>query len=256
MRNLLWAGLVAVILAFATPAVAQGGPGGGGGPGAGQGGGGGAGGRDRRFPRRDDMRKERDERDRDQRRGDGPAGADNRRGENIGWGEDGTEDRIEPGDTVKDADKVTRLEAEADKLELKDKKLRKEFLKIAKGAWVKSEKEDRRYYAAWKRVKSDEEALKKEKEKHQQELTAAWKEADDKLVADTILTSEQIATFQANTEDLRKETATDKSHRQDEIRARKEKEAKERMEEWRKRQAGGGDNEEKEKKEKKEDEED
>ncbi len=259
MRTLLWTAVIAVVVSLAVPAFAQGQggrrwPGGrsGGVPGTG----GGAGGD--RGPDRDG-RDGRDGRGRDGR--DGRDGPDGRAGGNdipdVGWGESGTEERIEPGDTVKAADKEKRLEEEADKLGIEDKKLRKTFIDRARTAWTKCEREDKRYYSAWKRVKDNEEGLAKEKEKHKAELAEAWKECDDKLVEDEVLSSELLLKFQVSTNDLRVETATDKSHKQDEIRARKLEEQRKRMEEWRKRnQPGNKDDENKEKKEKKEDEED
>lgn len=256
MRYLILTGMLALITGFGLPLCAQGGvPGGAGGGGAGQGGGGGGAGQGRgRFPgRQPDMRRERDDR-RPPGQGQGGAQGPGRdQGDRIGWGESGTDERILPGQTVSEADKNTRLEAEADKLALEDRRLRRDFIKFARIAWQKSEREDRRYYAAWKRVNSDEERLAKEKEKHKEELDAAWKECDDKLLKDEILSEEQLEAFQASTADLRTETATDKSHRQDEIRARRIEEIRERANALR-RPPGSGDNEDKEKKEKKEEE--
>lgn len=159
--------------------------------------------------------------------------------EEIGWGEDGTEERIQPGDTVKDDEKEARLESEADKLGLEDKKLRKEFIKIAKAAWVKAEKEDARWSKVHTRVKKDEKALEKETTKHKEELDKAWKDGDDTLIKKEIISEEQLEAFKKNTDDLRAETATDKSLRQDEIRAQRVKELEERAAEWRKAQGGG-----------------
>jgi hypothetical protein len=254
MRIFLWAAVIAVVVSLAVPAFAQGQggrrwPGGrsGGVPGTG----GGAGGD--RGPDRDG-RNGRDGRD-------GRDGPDSRGGigndvPDVGWGESGTEQRIEPGDTVKAADKEKRLEEEADKLGLEDKKQRKALIDRARTAWTKCEREDKRYYGAWKRVKNNEEALAKEKEKHKAELAEAWKECDDKLAEGEVLSSDALLKFQVNTNDLRVETATDKSHKQDEIRARKLEEQRKRAEEWRKRNAPGAkEDENKEKKEKKEDEE-
>lgn len=254
MRYLIVSSILALITAFGAPLCAQGGGGGGGGPGAGQGGGG-AGQGGRRFPgRQPDMRRERDDRrapGQGQGGGQRPGGE---QGDRIGWGESGTEDRILPGQTVSDADKTTRLEAEADKLGLEDRRQRRDFLKFARLAWQKAEREDRRYYAAWKRVNSDEERLKQENEKHKEELEAAWKECDDKLLKNEILTEGQVKAFQTSTQDLRVETATDKSHRQDEIRAGRIEEIRERANALR-RPPGSDNNDDKEKKDRKEDEE-
>jgi hypothetical protein len=170
----------------------------------------------------------------------------------IGWGEDGTEERVLPGDTVKSDDKEKRLEEEADKLGLEDKKLRKEFIKYGKQGWEKAEKEDARWAKEHKKLKSDEKALEKGKTEHKEKLDKGWAEADESQLKKGVLDEEQLEKFKKNTEDLRKETATDKSARQDEIRARKVAEWKEQAGKWAKGGQGGGDNEVK--KEKKEEE--
>jgi hypothetical protein len=172
----------------------------------------------------------------------------------IGWGESGTEERIEPGDTVKDADKTTRLEAEADKLGLEDKKIRKDFIKYAKLGWDKAEKEDSRWSKEVKKIKDDPEALEKGKTGHRTKLDEAWASADESQIEKEVLTSEQLEKFKTNTKDLREKTATDLSMEQDVIRARKVEELKKRAEDWAKAN-GGGDKEDNEvKKEKKEEE--
>ena len=170
----------------------------------------------------------------------------------IGWGEDGTEERVEPGDTVKSDDKEKRLEEEADKLGLEDKKLRKEFIKYGKLGWEKAEKEDSRWSKEFKKVKDDAEALEKAKAEHKEKLDKGWADADESQLKKGVLDEEQLEKFKKNTEDLRKETATDKSARQDEIRARKIAEWKDQASKWAKGGQGGGDNEVK--KEKKEEE--
>lgn len=174
----------------------------------------------------------------------------------LGWGENGDEERVLPGDTVKSADKETRLEAEADKLQLEDKKLRKEFVKLAKKAWDECEKEDKRWSSARKKVADEPEKLEKEVAKHKEALDKAWKTCDYELLKKEVMVEDMLKVFQKNTEDLRKETATDKSARQDEIRARKVDAIRKQAEDWAKGQSGGGTSGDNgEKKEKKEDEE-
>ncbi|MCA8915673.1 MAG: hypothetical protein KDB90_09700 [Planctomycetes bacterium] len=160
--------------------------------------------------------------------------------EEIGWGEDGTEERVEPGDTVKDDAKEARLEEEADKLGLEDKKIRKDFIKYGKLGWQKAEKEDARWAKDYKKYKDNEEALAKVKVEHKEKLDAAWADADESQLKKEILTEEQLETFKKNTKDLREETATDKSVRQDEIRARKIEELKKTAEDWVKAQKENG----------------
>lgn len=171
--------------------------------------------------------------------------------EEIGWGEDGTEERIEPGDTVDKDAKEARLEEEAGKLGLTDEKVIKNFVKYAKKGWEKAEKEDKRWASAYKKAKKDEERLEKETAKHKEELAEAWADADEDLLKKEILTEEQVKTFQDNTKDLREETATDKSIKQDEIRARKMDEYRERAKEWAGGGAAGNDDDNEVKKEKK-----
>lgn len=171
----------------------------------------------------------------------------------IGWGEDGTEERIEPGQTIDDDAKEARLKEEADKLGLTDEKVVKDFIKYGKKAWEKAEKEDKRWAGAYKKAKNDEERLAKETAEHKEKLAEAWADGDEDMVKKKILDEEQVKKFKENTKDLREESATDKSIRQDEIRARKMEEWRERAKEWAGGGAGGGsDNEPK--KEKKEEE--
>ena len=241
MKNLFFVALIACAFAIAMPLSAQGmgGKGGKGGYGGKGGGNWGKGGY--KGPNSN---------------GNGQGGPEDwkKKAENeIGWGEDGTEERVEPGDTVDKDDKEKRLEEEADKLGLEDKKLRKDFIKYGKLGWDKAEKEDSRWAKKYKRVKDDEEALKKAQEEHKEKLDEAWADADEDQLKKEILDEEQLAKFKKNTEDLRKETATDKSIRQDEIRARKLEELKKRASEWAKGGAGGGDDNEV-KKEKKDEE--
>jgi hypothetical protein len=166
--------------------------------------------------------------------------------EKIGWGEDGTEERVLPGDTVKDADKTTRLEAEADKLGLEDKKIRKDFIKYGKLGWEKAEKEDSRWSKEVKKFKEKDEAFEKAKAEHKTKLDEAWAGADESQIEKEILTTELLEKFKVNTKDLREETATDKSMRQDEIRARKVEALKKQAEDWVKNNSGKGDDEENE----------
>jgi hypothetical protein len=156
----------------------------------------------------------------------------------VGWGESGTDERVLPGDTVKDADKTTRLEAEADKLGIEDKKIRKDFIKYAKLGWDKAEKEDSRWSKEVKKIKEDPEALEKGKAEHKTKLDEAWASADESQVEKEILTTEQLEKFKTSTKDLRERTATDISMEQDEIRARKLEEIRKRAEEWAKANNG------------------
>jgi len=232
---------------FAAPLAAQGGGGGQGGGGAGGGGKGNWGkGKQYKGPNSNGN---------GQGNGQGGQGGDDwqKKAENeIGWGEDGTEERVLPGDTVKDDAKETRLNAEADKLGLTDKKLRKDFIKYGKLGWEKAEKEDARWAKEVKKVKDDAAAMEKARAEHKTKLDEAWAGPDEDQVKKEILTSEQLETFKKNTADLRTETATDKSLKQDEIRARKVDEIKKRAADWAKAN-GGGDKEDNEvKKEKKE----
>ena len=234
MKNLFVIALIAGAFALAMPLAAQGYGGKGGYKGNGQGKGQGQG----------------------QGQGKGQGGDDymKRAMEEIGWGEDGTEERVEPGDTVKDDAKEERLEAEADKLGLEDKKIRKDFIKYGKLGWQKAEKEDSRWSKEYKKVKDNEEALAKALVEHKEKLDKAWADADEYQIKKELLTEEQLAAFKTSTEDLRKETATDVSARQDEIRARKVAELKQRAADYMKKASGdtdGNDNEVK--KEKKED---
>ncbi len=246
MKKLFWAGLAVAAFTFgiATPFAAQGAPSGGGGKGGGSGyqGKGGNG---------------------YQGKGGQGGGAPGQGGGNwvqeqidkLGWGESGEEERVLPGDTVKSADKETRLEAEADKLQLEDKKLRKDFVKLGKKAWEDCEREDKRWSSARKKVADEPEKLAKEVDKHKEALDKAWKACDDEILKKEIMVEDLLKLFQKNTEDLRKETATDKSVRQDEIRERKVAEIRKQAADYMKGGTGAGGNEEKDKKEKKEDEE-
>ncbi|MCC7510131.1 MAG: hypothetical protein IT464_12290 [Planctomycetes bacterium] len=259
MKKLLWAGLVVAAFTFgiATPFAAQGAPSGGGGGGGGGGGKGGGSGYQGKGGNGYQGKG-------GQGGGPGQGGPGQGGGggnwvqeqiDKLGWGENGDEQRVEPGDTVKSADKEARLEAEADKLQLEDKKLRKEFVKLGKKAWEDCEKEDKRWTSARKKVADEPEKLAKEVEKHKEALDKAWKVCDDDILKKEILVEDLLKLFQKNTEDLRKETATDKSVRQDEIRARKVAEIRKQAADYMKGGAGAGDNEEKDKKEKKEEEE-
>lgn len=171
--------------------------------------------------------------------------------EEIGWGEDGTEERIIPGQEVDDDAKEARLKEEADKLGLTDEKVVKNFIKYAKKGWEKAEREDDRWASAYKKAKSDEERLAKETAEHKEKLAEAWADADEDLLKKEVLTEEQVKTFQDNTKDLREESATDKSIRQDEIRARKMEEWKDRAKEWGKANGGASGEDNEVKKEKK-----
>ncbi|MBZ0137742.1 MAG: hypothetical protein K8I27_15355 [Planctomycetes bacterium] len=192
-------------------------------------------------------------------RNGGGQGADDwrkRAEEEIGWGEDGTEERIEPGQEVEDDAKEARLKEEAAKLKLEDEKVIKDFIKYGKKAWEKAEKEDKRWATAYKKAKSDEERLAKETAEHKEKLAEAWADGDEDMLKKEILNEEQVKQYAENTKDLREESATDKSIRQDEIRARKMEEWKEQAKKWaggNKGAAGNGDDNEA-KKEKKDDE--
>lgn len=172
--------------------------------------------------------------------GQGQGGGDwwKKQEEAIGWGESGTDARVLPGDTVKDADKTARLEAEADKLGLEDKKIRKDFIKYAKLGWSKAEKEDSRWSKEVKKIKDSPEALEKGKTEHKTKLDEAWADADESQVEKEVLTSELLEKFKTNTKDLREKTATDISMEQDVIRARKLDELKKRAEDYMKANSG------------------
>jgi hypothetical protein len=154
--------------------------------------------------------------------------------DHIGWGESGLDERVLPGDTVKDADKTTRLEAEADKLGLEDKKIRKDFIKYAKLGWDKAEKEDARWAKEAKKVKDNSEQFDKARDEHKKKLEEAWAGADESQVEKEVLTAEQLETFKDNTKDLREQSATDISMEQDKIRAAKVEEIKNKATEWNK----------------------
>lgn len=250
MRNLLILGALALTVSFAGAAFAQGG----GGPGGGMGKGGGwpgQGGGQGRGPQGQGGQP-------GQGGGQGGGNWEKEQIDKIGWGEDGTEERVLPGQTVEDKAKDERLEKEADKLGLEDKKVRASFKKIAKKGWDDAEREDKRWAPVRKSIATDEKKLADETKKHQEKLAKAWADSDADLKKKEVLSEEKLEEWKKNSADLRKETATDKSARQDEIRARKIQEIRDAAAKWVKDQQGGGagSNEEpKEKKEKKEDEE-
>lgn len=233
MRN--WVVLCALMLVFGAAAelAAQGGRGPGG---------------NRRGP---DTQRRQDTPPRDNRQGQGQGQGQGEIDRRIGWGEDGTEERVLPGQTVPDKDKLAWLEKQADELAV-DKKQRTAFLRAATKAWNETEREDKRWAGVIKSVKDNAEKRATEQTKHKENLAKVWTDSDADLTKKEILNEEQLAAWQKASAHLRAETATDKSVRQDEIRARK-------LEEWRERAgaaAGGaaGTPEPKEKKEKKDEE--
>lgn len=270
MQKIMLTAALTAILGFGTALSAQGGggfPGGGGGRAPGAGGGGGqGGGQGGNWGKGNDQWKKNDNpgggQGGAQGGGQGQGGDDwmKRAMENIGWGENGDEERVLPGDSKSSADKEAWLEVEANKLGLMDegdtKKARKEFIKLGKKAWDASEKEDKRWHSAWKRTNNNAESLAKEKEKHHAALRKCWEDCDADLKKKELLNDEKLAEWIKDTEPMRAESATDKSIRQDEIRARKVGEIRKQAEDWRKANSGGavGGNEGKEKKEKKEEE--
>jgi len=227
MSKLAVASAFTLVIALAVPLSAQ--------PGGGQGGGQGGAGRGGQ--------------------GGGPGGGAGRGAENweraaeeqIGWGEDGREERILPGQTTEEKAKNEWLDKAADKLELTDKKLRTAFKKIGRDAWVKCEGEDRRWAGEYKTMGTNKEKREEAIKKHKERLAKIWNASDQVMKKKEVLTEDQFETWKSETEDLRKETATDKSARQDEIRARKLKEIRDRA-------AGNADGEAKKEKEKKDEE--
>ncbi|MBK9975046.1 MAG: hypothetical protein IPP14_09775 [Planctomycetes bacterium] len=252
MRNLVIVGALALSLAFAGAAFAQGGGGGAGGGGAGGGGGGGGGGG--KWPGSQSKQQP-------QAPQPGQGGGQGGQGGNwekdqidkIGWGESGDEVRVLPGQTVPDKEKDERLEKEADKLGLEDKKVRANFKKGAKKAWDESEREDKRWGDIYKRLGDDAKKKEEETKKHLEKLGKIWEDSDADLKKKEILDDPKIEDWKKNSADLRKETATDKSARQDEIRARKIQEIRDAAAKWVKGQAGGSEDP-KVKKEKKDEE--
>ena len=159
----------------------------------------------------------------------------------VGWGEDGDEERIKPGDKTTDKEKDAWIKREAVKLGIdEEKKKFREFKKIAKKALKGSEKEDGRYAKEFKKIKGDDKLSAKSKEKHRKKLGEVWKKADESLTKKEVLDDDQLEEWVKDTADLRKESATDKSARQDEIRQRKIDEIKERLAKYRK--GGSGNN--------------
>lgn len=139
----------------------------------------------------------------------------------LGWGEDGKEERVEPGDVVEDDDKDERLEAEAKKLGLEDKKIIKDFVKYAKRAWQKAEREDSKLAIDYKKHKDDADVWAKDLADHKEELAEVWADCDEDLIDKEVVTEDQLKEFKTNTKDLREITATMKSIEQDKIRERK-----------------------------------
>lgn len=250
MRNFVVAGALALSLACAGTAFAQMGGGGGGGGGGGAGAGGGSG----KWPGGPNKQQP-------QAPQPGQGGGQGGQGGNwekeqidkIGWGETGDEERVLPGQTVADKEKDERLEKEADKLGLEDKKVRANFKKGARKAWDESEREDKRWGDIYKRLGDDAKKKEEESKKHLEKLAKIWEDSDADLKKKEILDDPKIGEWKKNSADLRKETATDKSARQDEIRARKIQEIRDAAAKWAKGQAGGSE-EPKVKKEKKDDE--
>jgi hypothetical protein len=170
----------------------------------------------------------------------------------LGWGEDGTEERVEPGQTVPDKDKEVWLETEATKLGLEEKKIRSDFKKVGLKAWKDSENEDQKFaqvYKIYKDLKDADKKLEEPRKKHLEALKKIWDKCDEDMTKKKALNEDQLKTWQEDTKKMRSETATDKSAAQDKIRARK-------IDEMRKQYLGGGDEEKKEpeKKAKKKDE--
>ena len=153
----------------------------------------------------------------------------------IGWGEDGQEERVEPGQTTPDKDKETWIKTEMTKLTITDKKQRGSFKKIALKAWRDSEAEDLRYAGDYKRVKDHKDAeakLEEPRKKHQENLKKLWDKSDEELKKKELVDDDKLKLWQEDTKQMREKTATDKSAEQDKIRARK-------IEELRKQYAGG-----------------
>ncbi|HRJ78097.1 MAG TPA: hypothetical protein PLF37_06235 [Planctomycetota bacterium] len=241
--------LLALVFAVGGTLYAQGGPGGGPGGGAGGRGPGAAGGRGNQGPKQPDDPNSKS-------RNQGPGGGQGQDWKKqwddavnaLGWGEDGTEERVEPGQTVPDKDKEAWLETEATKLGLEEKKVRSDFKKIGLKAWRDSEGEDQKWAAIYKQNKDLKDAdskLEEPRKKHLEALKKIWDKADEDMTKKKVLSEDQLKIWQEDTKKMRSETATDKSAEQDKIRARK-------IDEMRKRYLGGqGGNEEGKESEKK-----
>lgn len=246
MKNLFVIAVIAGVFVFSVPLLAQNRRNGGG---VGQGNG-------RNAPskaERDKWRKDREGRG-DREGGDWLK----KRIAELGWGESGDEERIEPGDTVDEDDKDERLEAEAAKLGLEDKKVIKDFVKYAKRAWIKAERKDGRLALDYKKHQDDAEKWTEDLNDHKEDLAEIWADCDEDLEDKEIIASDVLEEFRKNTKDLRETTATMKSAEQDKIRQRKIEEIKKQAEEWANRNKGsnaaGGDKDNEVKKEKKEEE--
>jgi len=176
----------------------------------------------------------------------------------LGWGEDGTEERVEPGQTVPDKDKEVWLDTEATKLGLEDKKIRADFKKLGLKAWKDSETEDARFaqtYKAYKDLKDADKKLEEPRKKHLEALKKTWDKCDTDMTKKKLLSEEQLKTWQEDTKKMREQTATDKSAEQDKIRARKVEELKKQWSDYAKGGTGGtGDPSETDKKPKKKEE--
>lgn len=251
--------VLAVLFAFGGALYAQGGGGpgaGGGGGGPGAGGGGWPGGRNggNQGPKAPD--------DPNNKGKNGGPGGQGGQGQDwkkqwddavnaLGWGEDGSEERVEPGQTVPDKDKEIWLDTEATKLGLEEKKIRSDFKKLGLKAWKDSESEDQKFaqvYKIYKDLKDADKKMEEPRKKHQEALKKIWDKCDEDMTKKKVLNEDQLKTWQEDTKKMRSETATDKSAEQDKIRAKK-------IEEMRKQYLGGGDEKkEPEKKAKKKDE--
>jgi hypothetical protein len=249
MKNLFIIAAIAVAFAFSAPLLAQGRGGGKGGYGKGGYGKGG------KMPSKEDIDK--------WRKGQNGGGGNEEGGgwlkkriDELGWGENGDEERVEPGDTVSDDEKEARLKEEAAKLGLEDEDVIDDLVKYAKRAWEKAEREDSKLAKDYKKHKDDPEDWEKDLEDHKKELEEIWADCDEDLEKKEVIAGDTLEEFKKNTKDIRETTATMKSAEQDEIRERKIEELRKQAEDWAKGgmgTGGGGDNEEK--KEKKEEEE-
>lgn len=173
----------------------------------------------------------------------------------LGWGEDGSEVRVEPGQTVPDKDKEVWLDTEATKLGLEDKKIRSDFKKLGLKAWKDSESEDAKFaqtYKAYKDLKDADKKLEEPRKKHLEALAKIWEKSDTEMTKKKALNEEQLKTWQEDTKKMRMQTATDKSAEQDKIRARKVEELKKQWSDYAK--GGTEKKEETDKKPKKKDE--
>lgn len=248
--RLVTIGLLAGAVAFSGSLLAQRGPGGGGGGGPVPGG---------KMPSKEEIDKWRKAQSQGGQGGQGGAGqpagqpgkdpVQEEMDKRIGWGENGDEERVLPGQTTPEKEKDEWLEKEADKLGLEEKKARSSFLKLAKKAWDDSEKEDKRWSDVLKKVKDDAEKKAAETKKHQDKLKEIWDKSDEELKKKETLDDTKLEQWKKDSEHLRKETATDKSARQDEIRARKVEEYRKEMEKWAKGGQGGNEGPKKERKE-------